>query len=110
MGPPMGGMGGWSHPQGCNEGRLRSCPPAGGYSADTVTRSEHKVSKPLKGETGEIGVMTPRVGGQGGMGGITGKMKENCKNGEKCDDGKIPTESELMYMIYYLRMERILPF
>ena len=37
-------------------------------------------------------------------------MKENCKNGKKGDDGLIPTESELMYVIYYLRWEKILPF
>ena len=37
-------------------------------------------------------------------------MKENCKNQKKGEDGKIPTESELMYVINYLRWERILPF
>ena len=50
------------------------------YSAGTVTRSEHKVSKPLKGEIGGIGIRTPRVGGQGGMGGISGKIGEIGKN------------------------------
>ena len=58
----------------------RLVPPQWGYSADTVTRSEHKVSKPLKGETGGIGIRTPRVGGQGGMGGISRKIGEICKN------------------------------
>jgi len=37
-------------------------------------------------------------------------MKENCKNQKKGEDGKIPTESELNYVIYYLRWNRILPF
>ena len=50
------------------------------YSTGTVTRSEHKVSKPSKGETGGIGIRTPRVGGQGKMGGITRKIGEIGKN------------------------------
>ena len=37
-------------------------------------------------------------------------MKENCKNEKKGEDGMIPTESELMYVIYYLRWKNILPF
>jgi len=37
-------------------------------------------------------------------------MKENCKNEKKGDDGLIPTESELLYVIYYLRWGKILPF
>lgn len=37
-------------------------------------------------------------------------MKENCKNQKKDEDGKIPTESELSYVIYYLRWNKILPF
>ena len=37
-------------------------------------------------------------------------MKENYKNQKKGEDGKIPTESELTYVIYYLRWNRILPF
>ena len=37
-------------------------------------------------------------------------MKENCKNKKKGEDGLIPTESELEYVIYYLRWNKILPF
>ena len=37
-------------------------------------------------------------------------MKENCKNGTKDEDGKIPTVGDIMHCIYYLRWERILPF
>ena len=37
-------------------------------------------------------------------------MKENYKNQKKGEDGKIPTESEIAYVIYYLRWNRILPF
>ena len=37
-------------------------------------------------------------------------MKENYKNQKKGEDGKIPTESELTYVIYYLRWNKILPF
>ena len=37
------------------------------YSTGTVTRSEAKVSKPLKGEIGGIGLRSPRVGGRGGI-------------------------------------------
>ena len=37
-------------------------------------------------------------------------MKENYKNQKKGEDGKIPTESEITYVIYYLRWNRILPF
>ena len=55
-------------------------PQEGGkYSVGTVTRSEHKVSKPLKGEIGGIGIRTPRVGGQGGMGGISQKIGKSVR-------------------------------
>ena len=37
-------------------------------------------------------------------------MKENCNNKKKGEDGLIPTESELEYVIYYLRWNKILPF
>ena len=37
-------------------------------------------------------------------------MKENCKNQKKGEDGLIPTESELLFVIYYLRWNNILPF
>ena len=60
--------------------RRQLIPQQGGYSADTVTRSEHKVSKPSKGEIGGIGIRTPRVGGQGGMEGISGKIRKIGKN------------------------------
>ena len=48
--------------------RTESYSPKGEYSADTVGRSEPKVSKPFKGEIGGIGIRSPRVGGTGGMG------------------------------------------
>ena len=48
-----------------------------GYSAGTVTRSEAKVSKPLKGEIGGIGLRSP---GGGGKGGTSWKVGEICKN------------------------------
>ena len=37
-------------------------------------------------------------------------MKEYVKNGTKDEDGKIPTEEDIMHCIYYLRWQRILPF
>ena len=37
-------------------------------------------------------------------------MKEHWKNGTKDSEGKIPTSEEIMYFIYYLRWNRILPF
>ena len=37
-------------------------------------------------------------------------MKEHMKNSTKDEDGKIPTEGDIMHCIYYLRWERILPF
>lgn len=37
-------------------------------------------------------------------------MKGKCKNEKKDKDGLIPTESELLYLIYYLRWGNILPF
>ena len=43
-------------------------------------RSELKVSKPLKGEIGRIGLRTRRVGGQGGMGRISWIIGEIGKN------------------------------
>ena len=53
---------------------------SGSYSVGTVTRSEAKVSKPLKGEIGGIGLRSPRVGEGGAIRGISGKMGEICKN------------------------------
>ena len=38
------------------------------------------------------------------------EIKEHWKNGTKDDEGKIPTSDEIMYFIYYLRWNRILPF
>ena len=38
------------------------------------------------------------------------EMKEHWKNGTKDSEGKIPTSEEIMYFIYYLRWNRILPF
>ena len=37
-------------------------------------------------------------------------MKENCKNGRKGMNGKIPTHEDIMHFIYYLWWEKILPF
>ena len=37
-------------------------------------------------------------------------MKEHWKNGTKDSEGKIPASEEIMYSIYYLRWNRILPF
>ena len=37
-------------------------------------------------------------------------IKEHWKNGTKDDEGKIPTVGEIVYIIYYLRWNRILPF
>ena len=37
-------------------------------------------------------------------------MKEHWKNKTKDNEGKIPTSEEIMYFIYYLRLEQILPF
>ena len=37
-------------------------------------------------------------------------MKEHWKNGTKDNEGKIPTSEEIMYFIYYLRWNQILPF
>ena len=37
-------------------------------------------------------------------------MKEHWKNGTKDSEGKIPTSEEIMYFIYYLRWNGILPF
>ena len=44
-------------------------PRLGSYSGDTVTRSEHKVSKPLKGEIGGDRDKDTKGGGTGGNGG-----------------------------------------
>ena len=60
------------------------------YSGGTVTRSEPKVIKPLKGEIGGTGIRSPRVGGQGGMGGISGKIKEIGKNAKGRGIGGCP--------------------
>lgn len=37
-------------------------------------------------------------------------VKEHWKNRTKDSQGKIPTSEEIMYFIYYLRWERILPY
>ena len=50
------------------------------YSADTVTRSEHKVSKPLKGANRADRVKVTTGGGTGGKGGISVKTVEIGKN------------------------------
>ena len=50
------------------QGRDPGPGPRVSYSGGTVTRSEPKVIKPLKGEIGGTGIRSPRVGGQGGMG------------------------------------------
>ena len=34
-------------------------------------------------------------------------MKENYKNQKKGEDGKIPTESAITYVIYYLRWSKL---
>lgn len=38
------------------------------------------------------------------------EIKEHWKNGTKDNEGKVPTSEEIMYFIYYLRWERILPY
>ena len=60
------------------------------YSGGTVTRSEPKVIKPLKGEIGGTGIRSPRVGGQGGMGGISGEIKEIGKSAKGRGIGGCP--------------------
>ena len=51
------------------------------YSGATVTKSEPKAIKPLKGEIRGTGIRSPRVWGQGGISGEIKEIGKNAKGG-----------------------------